>query len=181
LIAPGHVCSVTGLEEYEALAREYRVPVVVGGFEPLDLLEAVRRLVVLLEEGRAEVHNAYSRSVTREGNRSAQAIVERVFEPADRCWRGLGLVPGGGLRLREEYAEWDAEHRFEIEAAGTGDSPECIAARVLQGLSKPVDCPAFAVRCTPESPLGAPMVSNEGACAAYYRYRRPQECAACPA
>jgi len=171
-IAPGHVCAVMGYTEYEELAARYRVPFVVGGFEPLDLLEAIRMLVVQLEEGRAEAENQYVRSVTREGNPAARARMFEVFEVADRKWRGIGEIPLSGYRLRPEYAEFDAENVFGVTATAVAENPECIAARVLQGLAKPADCPAFGTRCTPESPLGAPMVSSEGACAAYYRYRR---------
>jgi hydrogenase expression/formation protein HypD len=172
-IAPGHVCSVMGYREYEELSREFRVPIVVGGFEPLDILEATRMLVAQLEAGRAETENQYSRSVTREGTAAAQELVEEVFEVASRPWRGIGIVPNGGLRLREEYAAYDAERLFDVADHHTPEPAECISAQVLQGLKKPTDCAAFGTRCTPESPLGAPMVSNEGACAAYYRYKRP--------
>jgi hydrogenase expression/formation protein HypD len=161
-----------GYREYEALAREFRVPFVVGGFEPIDLLEAITMLVAQLEEGRAEVENQYVRSVSREGNRSAQAIMQEVFEACDRKWRGLGLIPESGLRLRPEFAAHDAEKIFDVAGCSAEEPAECISAQVLQGLKKPIDCPAFGRRCTPESPLGAPMVSAEGACAAYYQYRR---------
>jgi hydrogenase expression/formation protein HypD len=171
-IAPGHVCTVMGYREYEALAREFHVPIVVGGFEPLDLLEAISLLVAQLEEGRAEVENQYVRSVSYEGNLPAQRIMEEVFEVCDRKWRGVGLIPQSGLRLRPEFRGLDAEKVFDV-ADTTADEPaDCISALVLQGLKKPTDCPAFARRCTPENPLGAPMVSAEGACAAYYQYRR---------
>ncbi len=171
-IAPGHVCTVMGYWEYKALVEEFHVPIVVGGFEPVDLLEAISMLVAQLEEGRAEVENQYARTVNLEGNRPAQRIVEQVFEVADRKWRGIGKIPMSGLRLREEFAAYDAEKIFGVEALEAEEPPECISALVLQGLKKPVDCPAFASRCTPEQPLGAPMVSAEGACAAYYQYRR---------
>jgi hydrogenase expression/formation protein HypD len=171
-IAPGHVCTVMGYREYEVLSREFRVPIVVGGFEPIDLLEAISMLVTQLEEGRAEVENQYARSVTYEGNLPAQAIMQEVFEVCDRKWRGVGLIPQSGLRLRPEFAAHDAEKIFRLEEASVEEPAECLSAQVLQGLKKPVDCPAFGQRCTPESPLGAPMVSTEGACAAYYRYRR---------
>ncbi len=171
-IAPGHVCTVTGYRQYEALSREFRVPMVVGGFEPLDLLEAIQMLVVQLEAGRAEVENQYARSVSRAGNLAAQKIMEEVFEVADRRWRGLGSISQSGLRLRPEFSDYDAEKVFALEEFAAEEPAECISAQVLQGLAKPVDCPAFGVRCTPERPLGAPMVSAEGACAAYYRYRR---------
>jgi hydrogenase expression/formation protein HypD len=171
-IAPGHVCAVMGYWEYEALSRQYRVPIVVGGFEPVDLIEAILMLVAQLEEGRAEAENQYARSVTLEGNRIAQKVLLEVFEVVDRKWRGIGAIPQSGFRLRPEFAEYDAERIFGLADATVEEPAECIAAEVLQGLKKPVDCPAFGVRCTPESPLGAPMVSSEGACAAYYQYRR---------
>lgn len=171
-IAPGHVCTVMGYREYEALSREFHVPIVVGGFEPVDLLEAISLLVAQLEEGRAETENQYARSVTREGNLQAQAIMERVFEVCDRKWRGVGLIPRSGLRLRPEFAAHDAEKVFQLEELTAEEPAECLSAQVLQGLKKPTDCPAFGRRCTPVTPLGAPMVSAEGACAAYYLYRR---------
>jgi hydrogenase expression/formation protein HypD len=171
-IAPGHVCTVMGYSEYEELAKRYRVPFVVAGFEPLDLLEAIGMLVAQLEDGRAEVENQYVRSVTREGNRAARARMMEVFEVGDRKWRGIGEIGQSGYRLRPEYAEFDAERVFGVETTQAEEPPECIAALVLQGLKKPVDCPMFGTRCTPEKPMGAPMVSSEGACAAYYRYRR---------
>jgi hydrogenase expression/formation protein HypD len=171
-IAPGHVCTVMGMGEYEDLCRDFRVPIVVGGFEPVDLLEAISMLVAQLEEGRAEVENQYGRSVAREGNLPAQNIMAKVFEVCDRKWRGIGSIPRSGLRLREEFAAFDAEKVFDVAAQSADEPAECISALVLQGLKKPPDCPAFGVRCTPVSPLGAPMVSSEGACAAYYQYRR---------
>jgi len=171
-IAPGHVCTVMGYTEYEELAARYRVPFVVGGFEPLDLLEAILMLVRQLEAGRAEVENQYARSVTRAGNEAARRRMFEVFEVGDRKWRGIGEIPGSGYRLRPEYSAFDAERVFGVETRTVAEPAECIAAQVLQGLAKPVDCPAFGTRCTPDSPLGAPMVSNEGACAAYYLYRR---------
>jgi hydrogenase expression/formation protein HypD len=171
-IAPGHVCAVMGYWEYEALAKQYRVPIVVGGFEPVDLIEAIGMLVAQLEEGRAVAENQYVRSVTHDGNRIAQKVLLEVFEVVDRKWRGIGAIPQSGLRLRPEFAEYDAERIFGLADATVEEPAECIAAEVLQGLKKPVDCPAFGVRCTPEKPLGAPMVSAEGACAAYYQYRR---------
>jgi hydrogenase expression/formation protein HypD len=173
-LAPGHVCTVMGYEDYEAIARDYRVPIVVTGFEPLDLLEGVRMAVAQLESGRAEVENQYARAVRREGNRRAQELIAEVFEISPRSWRGIGEIPASGLRLREPYRALDAELRFPITGVEAAESGECIAGAVLQGLKKPYECPAFAVRCTPESPLGAPMVSSEGACAAYYRYGRRQ-------
>jgi hydrogenase expression/formation protein HypD len=171
-IAPGHVCTIVGYREYEELVREFRVPMVVGGFEPLDLLEAIAMLVAQLEEGRAEIENQYTRSVQYEGNRPAQDAVAKVFEVGERKWRGIGAIPESGLRLRAEYAAFDAERIFRLEDVQAEEPAECIAAEVLLGMRKPTDCPAFGKRCTPEYPLGAPMVSSEGACAAYYQYRR---------
>jgi hydrogenase expression/formation protein HypD len=171
-IAPGHVCTVMGMEEYEALCRDFHVPIVVGGFEPVDLLEAISMLVAQLEEGRAVVENQYGRAVAREGNLPAQKIMANVFEVCDRKWRGIGTIPRSGLKLREEFAAFDAERVFNVTAHSADEPAECISALVLQGLKKPPDCPAFGVRCSPSSPMGAPMVSSEGACAAYYQYRR---------
>ena len=171
-LGPGHVCTVMGYREYEVLSREFRVPIVVGGFEPLDLLEAISMLVAQLEAGRAGVENQYVRSVCYEGNLPAQRIMAEVFEVCDRKWRGVGSIPASGLRLRPEFAAHDAEQVFQLSDVAVDEPPDCISAQVLQGLKKPVDCPAFARTCTPENPLGAPMVSAEGACAAYYQYRR---------
>ena len=171
-IAPGHVCTVMGAGEYKELVREFCIPIVIGGFEPVDLLQAVLMLVEQLEDGRAELENQYSRSVLVEGNVPARRIIDEVFEVCDRKWRGIGVIPQSGYRLRSAFAAFDAERKFEMENAGVEESAECISALVLQGRKKPPDCPAFAVRCTPQTPLGAPMVSSEGACAAYYQYRR---------
>jgi len=171
-IAPGHVCSVMGFQEYEALAEEFRVPIVVGGFEPVDVLEAIAMLVDQLEQGEARVENQYVRSVTRTGNTAAQKLMAEVFEVADRPWRGIGPIPASGYRLREEYAAFDAERVFGVSDKHVAEPAECISAQVLQGLKKPVDCGVFGTGCTPERPMGAPMVSSEGVCAAYYAYRR---------
>jgi hydrogenase expression/formation protein HypD len=171
-IAPGHVCTVMGCSEYEILVREFRVPIVVGGFEPVDILQAVLMLVKQLEAGAALLENQYVRSVSYEGNELARRVVAEVFEVADQKWRGIGSIPQSGLRLREEYAGFDANRVFDLQLITPDEPAECISARVLQGLAKPTDCPAFGFRCTPDNPLGAPMVSSEGACAAYYRYRR---------
>jgi hydrogenase expression/formation protein HypD len=171
-IAPGHVCTVMGCEEYEALARDFRVPFVVAGFEPADLLEAVLLLVKQLEAGSAKLENQYARSVRAQGNPAARKIMQEVFEIADQKWRGLGTIPASGLRLRDEYADYDAVKVFGLAEITVEEPAECISAQVLQGLKKPTECGAFGLRCTPENPLGAPMVSSEGACAAYYRYRR---------
>ena len=180
-IAPGHVCTVAGYEDYEELAARYRAPMVVAGFEPVDLLEAILRIVEQLESGRAEVENQYVRSVSRLGNPAARRLIAEVFEVCDRKWRGIGVIPSSGLRLREEFAAWDAAKVFGLEEAGAGEAGECISALVLQGRARPVDCPAFGTRCTPQTPLGAPMVSGEGACAAYHRYRRHENREARPA
>ncbi len=171
-IAPGHVCTVMGYREYEDLASEFHVPMVVGGFEPLDLLESISMLVSQLEEGRAQVENQYARSVNCDGNLAAQNILREVFEVSDRQWRGIGPIAQSGYRLRQEFADFDAERVFHVEDSYAEEPKECISALVLQGLKKPLDCPAFGKRCTPMTPLGAPMVSAEGACAAYYQYRR---------
>jgi hydrogenase expression/formation protein HypD len=171
-IAPGHVCTVMGYREYEDLVSEFHVPMVVGGFEPLDLLESISMLVSQLEEGGAKVENQYARSVNCEGNLAAQNILREVFEVSDRQWRGIGPIAQSGYKLRQEYADFDAARIFDVEDSHAEEPKECISALVLQGLKKPVDCPAFGKRCTPMTPLGAPMVSAEGACAAYYQYRR---------
>ncbi len=174
-LAAGHVCTVMGYEEYEDLAKRYCVPIVVTGFEPIDILEGIAMLARQLEEGRAVVENQYTRSVRREGNVAAQAAVREVFEPTLRAWRGIGDIPHSGLKLTAAYADFDAAVRFRDALSHFGpvggEDPDCRSGLVLQGLLKPPDCPAFATRCTPENPLGAPMVSSEGACAAYYRYR----------
>jgi hydrogenase expression/formation protein HypD len=170
-IAPGHVCTVMGCKEYEHLVRDFRIPIVVGGFEPVDILEAVLMLVQQLEAGETRMENQYVRSVSYQGNLPAQQVVAEVFEIADQKWRGIGPIPQSGLRLREEYAAFDANRIFELSEISVDEPAECISAQVLQGLKKPTDCPAFGMRCTPENPLGAPMVSTEGACAAYYHYR----------
>jgi hydrogenase expression/formation protein HypD len=171
-IGPGHVCTIMGFGEYQKLAEEFHVPIVVGGFEPVDLLEAISMLVAQLEEGRAEVENQYSRSVELAGNLPAQMVMREVFEVADRKWRGIGEIPRSGLRLRNEFAAWDAERVFGFVPLSVEEPRECISALVLQGLKKPIDCEAFGTRCTPMKPLGAPMVSSEGACAAWYQYKR---------
>jgi hydrogenase expression/formation protein HypD len=175
-LAPGHVCAIQGWTEYEPIARDHRVPIVVTGFEPLDLLEGIRMLVAQLEEGRHEVENQYVRAVVREGNRPALEVVTEVFEPCDRAWRGIGVIPNSGLRLREPYRSHDAEARFpRADGVVASESEICIAGEVLVGRAKPHDCPAFGTLCTPESPLGAPMVSSEGACAAYFLAGRRRE------
>jgi hydrogenase expression/formation protein HypD len=171
-LAAGHVCTVMGYHEYEPLARAARVPIVVTGFEPTDILQGVLSCVGQLEDGRAQVENQYARCVERAGNVAAQALLEEVFEVVPRAWRGLGVIPESGLGLRADYAEFDAARRFQWPAAVTPEAQECRSGAVLTGQLRPMECPAFGTRCTPEAPLGAPMVSSEGACAAYYRYRR---------
>jgi hydrogenase expression/formation protein HypD len=171
-LAAGHVCTVMGYWEYEPLAERYRLPIVVTGFEPLDLLQGIAMAVRALEEGRWGVENQYSRSVTREGNGPAQRLLGEVFEVCDRPWRGIGVIPASGLALRPELAAFDAERRFDVAGVSAKESPDCIAGEILRGLKKPHQCTAFGGRCTPEHPLGAPMVSSEGACAAYYQYGR---------
>ncbi|MGE0788282.1 MAG: hydrogenase formation protein HypD [Sandaracinaceae bacterium] len=170
-LGPGHVCTVMGTREYEAIVDRYRVPIVVSGFEPLDLIDGVRRTVLQLEAGEARVDNAYARAVSREGNPAGRAAVEEVFEVCDREWRGVGRIPKSGLTLRYEHRAFDAARRFDVDDLETEEPAECISGRVLRGLAKPTDCPAFGTRCTPERPLGATMVSSEGACAAYHAYR----------
>jgi hydrogenase expression/formation protein HypD len=170
-LAAGHVCTVMGFREYEPLAEKYQIPIVVTGFEPVDLVHGILDCVRALEAGQHGVWNAYARSVSRDGNRPAQKVIAQVFEMTDRAWRGIGVLPQSGYRLREEFAAYDAELRFpELQAIETKESPLCISGLVLQGIRKPVECPAFGRECTPQTPLGATMVSSEGACAAYFRY-----------
>jgi hydrogenase expression/formation protein HypD len=171
-LAAGHVCSVMGTEEYPPLAEKYRVPMVVTGFEPLDILEGIRRTVTQLETGKHELENAYPRAVMAEGNPAARAMLQDVFEVTDRAWRGIGMIPQSGWRLSERYSAYDAEQRFAVADLHTEESSICRSGEVLQGLIKPHECAAFGKECTPRNPLGATMVSSEGACAAYYLYRR---------
>jgi hydrogenase expression/formation protein HypD len=177
-LAAGHVCTIMGYTEYEPIATKYNVPIVVTGFEPLDILQGVYMCVKQLEQGRAEVENQYARSVRKEGNRPAQQLIREVFRIVTRKWRGVGEIPESGLGLSEAYQEFDAELRFGVANYTTEESPECISGVILQGVKKPHECPAFGARCTPEHPLGATMVSSEGACASYYRYRRASVAAA---
>lgn len=171
-LAAGHVCSVMGYEEYEPIALKYRVPIIVTGFEPVDILQAIHLCIRQLEGGRYEVENQYARSVRREGNTSARNAIREVFRTVDRKWRGVGEIPGSGLGLRENYEEYDAESRFGVARLVVEEDSECISGAILRGTRKPRECPAFDTRCTPEHPLGATMVSSEGACAAYYQYRK---------
>jgi hydrogenase expression/formation protein HypD len=174
-LGPGHVCAVTGFDDYVALAARHRVPIVVTGFEPLDLLEGVLMTVRQLEAGRAEVENQYRRTIAPQGNPAARALIDEVFEVADRTWRGVGPIPRSGYRLRAPFAAHDAERVFDVAAVVTAESTVCLSGMVLRGLAKPGDCPAFGKTCTPRTPLGATMVSAEGACAAYYQYGRHRE------
>jgi hydrogenase expression/formation protein HypD len=171
-LAAGHVCTVMGYTEYEPIAAKYKVPIVVTGFEPVDILQGIYMCVKQLEEGRYEVENQYARSVRKAGNLPAQELVSRVFKIVPRKWRGVGEIPMSGLGLTEEYEEFDAEKRFAVAAYTAEEPAECISGLILQGIKKPFDCPAFGTSCTPEHPFGATMVSSEGACAAYYLYRR---------
>ncbi len=194
-LAAGHVCAVMGFEEYLPLAERFKIPIVVTGFEPLDLLEGIYRCVCMLEEGRIGVENQYTRAVRREANAPAVQLIREVFEISDRKWRGIGEIPYSGFRLTPEYAAFDAERRFAVDRLEVDEASECVSGLILQGLLKPHQCPAFGKLCTPEHPLGATMVSSEGACAAYYHYGRyrnsqpanskdvttPQAGSACPA
>jgi hydrogenase expression/formation protein HypD len=171
-LAAGHVCSVMGTWQYPPLAERFRVPIVVTGFEPLDLLEGLRRTVLQLEQGRHELENAYVRVVTERGNEPAQAVLAEVFEPVDRAWRGIGVIPASGWRLADAYRNFDAELRFAVTDVTAVESPLCKSGEVLKGTLKPNQCPAFGKECTPRTPLGATMVSSEGACAAYYHFGR---------
>ena len=169
-LAAGHVCTVMGYWEYPPIAAQYHVPMTVTGFEPLDLVQGILMTVQMLEKGEVDVKNAYSRVVSFQGNQAAQAMIHKVFQPIDRNWRGIGAIPMSGWGLRPEFSEFDAEKRFDVGSIQTKESEICIAGQILQGLKKPNACPAFGTLCRPEKPLGAPMVSSEGACSAFYRY-----------
>jgi hydrogenase expression/formation protein HypD len=171
-LGPGHVCAIMGYREYEPLVARYKVPIVITGFEPLDLLEGTLYTVRQLEEGRAELENQYVRAVSRGGNKAAQKLIWQVFDICDRKWRGVGSIPKSGYKLRYEFRDHDAERLFEVEEIDTKESQLCISGQILRGIKKPHDCPAFGKECTPQQPLGATMVSAEGACAAYYAYGR---------
>jgi hydrogenase expression/formation protein HypD len=170
-LAAGHVCSVMGYHEYSPIAQKYKVPIVVTGFEPLDLSLGLLAAIEMLEAGEVAVRNAYPRVVTEAGNVAAQKMLNDVYESCDRNWRGIGMIPNSGLALKREWDEFNAEVRFQVNQIQTRESPDCIAGTILQGIRKPTDCPAFGKLCTPETPLGATMVSSEGACAIYYRYK----------
>jgi hydrogenase expression/formation protein HypD len=171
-LAAGHVCAVMGTEAYGPIAERYGIPITVTGFEPLDLLQGIQMTLAALESGRHGVENQYGRVVRPEGNLAAQALLKQVFQVVDRAWRGIGTIGQSGYALREEFAAWDAERRFDLASIGGEESPDCIAGEILKGQKKPPACPAYGTRCKPEHPLGAPMVSAEGACAAYHRYGR---------
>jgi hydrogenase expression/formation protein HypD len=170
-LAAGHVCTIMGADEYYPIAEKYRVPIVITGFEPLDLLQGIYRCICQLEDGRAEVENEYSRAVPQDGNPRAKELIREIFEVGPRNWRGIGAIAESGLRLKQKYAAFDAEERFEFDTSDSHESPDCIAGEILQGHKRPHECPAFGSRCTPEHPLGAPMVSAEGACSAYFKHR----------
>ncbi|MCT7968258.1 hydrogenase formation protein HypD [Laspinema sp. D1] len=171
-LAAGHVCTIMGYTEYEAIAPKYQVPIIVTGFEPVDILQGIYLCIKQLESGQAQVENQYSRSVRKNGNQPAQNILKEVFEIVPRQWRGIGEIAQSGLNLKQKYAQFNAENRFDLTGIQSEESPDCMSGLILQGVKKPHDCEAFGKRCTPEHPLGAPMVSSEGACAAYYRYRQ---------
>ena len=173
-LAAGHVCTVMGYEEYIPLAKKFKVPIVVTGFEPIDILHGMLMLITQLEEGRYELENQYSRMVKREGNVSAQEMIFNVFEISHRKWRGIGEIPQSGYSLKKEFAQFDAENKFNLGMIDVQESPLCVAGEILRGLKKPFECSAFGKECSPEHPLGAPMVSSEGACAAYYNYKRQE-------
>lgn len=171
-LAAGHVCTVMGYGEYIPIAQEYKVPIVVTGFEPVDILQGIYHATIMLEQGKFDVQNAYSRAVTKEGNIPARKLLEEVFTITDRKWRGIGVIPESGYRLSDSYKAYDAELLFDVKDLDVHESELCIAGEVLQGIKKPSDCTAFGKECKPEHPLGAPMVSAEGACAAYYRFKK---------
>lgn len=170
-LAAGHVCTVTGYEDYQAIALQYNIPIVVTGFEPVDILQGIYMCVKQLETGTIEVENQYARSVSFDGNRTAQQLISAVFKISPYQWRGLGKIDDSGLKLQAEFSQFDALNRFKLETHTTQESSDCISGKILQGIKKPQQCSAFGKNCTPEHPLGAPMVSSEGACAAYFRYR----------
>jgi hydrogenase expression/formation protein HypD len=172
-LAAGHVCSIMGWAEYEPIAAEYEIPIVVTGFEPMDILQGILMVVKQLEAGRHGVENEYTRVVQHYGNRPAQEMIQSIFEITDRKWRGIGEIPASGLKIRDGFAAFDAEKKFMVDTIQTRESTVCISGEVLQGLKKPAACPAFGSECSPEHPLGATMVSSEGACAAYYKYLQP--------
>ena len=171
-LGPGHVCSVVGYRAFEALAAHYRVPIAISGFEPIDMMHGILEVVRALERGAHAVTNAYTRNVSREGNSAARRALAEVFDVVDRNWRGVGAIPKSGYRINERYRDWDADHVYDVGAIATRECESCISGQVLRGIKKPSDCPNFGKACTPATPLGATMVSSEGACAAYYAHRR---------
>lgn len=171
-LAAGHVCAIMGTRQYEPIAENYRIPVVVTGFEPADLLKGIFQVVYQLENKMATVENAYERAVKNEGQLKAQELIDEIFQESDRLWRGIGNIPKSGHKLRKAYSPFDAHRKFDVNIGQAEEAPECIAGEILRGLKKPSECPAFATKCHPQNPLGAPMVSSEGACAAYYHYNR---------
>jgi hydrogenase expression/formation protein HypD len=174
-LAAGHVCTIMGTEEYFPVVEKYQVPIVITGFEPVDLLQGILMAVRQLEKGEAKLENQYARVVQREGNLLAQQTIGQVFEVADRDWRGIGNIPLSGYEVNESYAEFDARRRFQLHLQPVEENKECIAGSIMKGLKKPFDCPNFGTKCNPEHPLGAPMVSSEGACAAYFHFARAAE------
>ncbi len=175
LLAAGHVCTVMGFDEYIPLSKKYKIPIIVTGFEPVDILQGIYMAVKQLKEGRHKVENSYSRVVTKEGNFLAKKLLNEVFDVTDRKWRGIGLIPKSGFKLKEIFSDYDAEKIFDLEKIVTEESELCIAGKVLQGQKKPFECSAFGSLCTPEHPIGAPMVSTEGACSAYFNYRKSRQ------
>ncbi len=171
-LAAGHVCAVTGWKLYEPIAEKFNVPIIVTGFEPVDILAGIYNVINQLEQNKAHVDNQYARVVLPEGNLAAQKVIERVYKTVDRNWRGIGTIPQSGYSLRKDFAEYDAERVFPVESISVKESKNCISGEILQGIKKPVECPEFRINCTPQHPLGATMVSSEGACAAYYKYQR---------
>lgn len=171
-LAAGHVCTVMGYWEYESIVQKYKVPIVPTGFEPVDMLEGIYLTIKQLEEGKSEIVNQYKRAITREGNKAAQKTIEEVFEVTDKKWRGIGEIPNSGMKINKKYSEFDAAIKFDVGNIRTEESKECVSGLILQGLKKPNECPAFGTKCTPAHPLGATMVSSEGACAAYHKYQR---------
>jgi hydrogenase expression/formation protein HypD len=169
-LAAGHVCTIMGLSEYYPIVEKHKIPMVVTGFEPVDLLQGIAMLVAQLEKGEYKLENQYSRVVEEEGNPAARKMIDDVFESSDREWRGIGTIPGSGFEVREDFSAYDANKKFRVNIAKAEENKDCIAGHVLRGLKKPHECSEFGKRCTPANPLGAPMVSSEGACAAYYHY-----------
>ena len=173
-LGAGHVCAIMGYREYYPLVKKYQIPIVITGFEPLDLVQGIWMAVKQLEEGRCEVENQYTRVVKEEGNLKAIEVIREVFEVGDREWRGIGMIPNSGYKIKDKYRDFDAENKFGIDHIQVSESPDCIAGQILRGLKKPKDCSQFGKGCTPMNPLGAPMVSSEGACSAYYNYSRSE-------